>query len=704
MIAPDRATVLQILLATCLVASDAAATPAPQRPGDTSGSATAVLAHATQKVLAHHAVPPGTDGAPLQLMAARNEYEPFLVVLSGLQTVSAVTCKLEAAGRLLPTMVYRVGYISVVNITDCQSLAGPGDYPDPLIPDVDSFAHEKRNAFPLTVPAGENRQVLVDLFVPPETPPGSYTGTVTVEVGLDADIARTELGFRLRVQNFSLPSTSSMESEYGITSRQILAGHKMCQPGALCPANSSEAKQRFDLYTKYLDFGLMHRFSSASQLSDPRWTVPTLDGNGTWPVVPAWSDSETFDRAYGSFVNKTGRSLPFGMRGARLTGVRLTCNSTPPAHGSSLPRGCPSWRTCVDAAGHPTSVGCIDGQGHIVNGSWLQASDEWKGRVTAFWRELYHNFSRYDDGREKLLYDYTFDEPTGHDCPYNRQLDHSNCSSNFDYIRERAAAVHAASPSLRTAVTTELCDPANSGCAPPIGMDTAKTDITLWIPTVSYVAGVPRNDTACGLPKGSQREQYDFATAGGRGDRGLWWYGLSGGGGGGPQRNCTAEEQRKEAASCGGVPGPSWMIDHPATRNRIGQWATFLYDMHGELTWAIAAGFANPGPQDPGYNGTDGWDQQYLGGANGEGTLLYPGRPDKIGGQTHIPVGSLRLLMIREGQEDYEWLAAAARVVGRDRVVELMAPVITSASNFTTDPAVIWDTREKLAQLAAGAG
>jgi len=26
------------------------------------------------------------------------------------------------------------------------------------------------------------------------------------------------------------------------------------------------------------------------------------------------------------------------------------------------------------------------------------------------------------------------------------------------------------------------------------------------------------------------------------------------------------------------------MIDHTAVRNRLGQWATFLYDMHGELT------------------------------------------------------------------------------------------------------------------------
>eukprot|EP01048_Picozoa_sp_COSAG05_P026081 COSAG05_NODE_6941_length_878_cov_0.870347_1_plen_89_part_00 len=45
--------------------------------------------------------------------------------------------------------------------------------------------------------------------------------------------------------------------------------------------------------------------------------------------------------------------------------------------------------------------------------------------------------------------------------------------------------------------------------------------------------------------------------------------------------------------------------------------------------------------------GSDPWDQQLVAGGNGEGTLFYPGRPDVIGGTTHIPVASMRLKMIR---------------------------------------------------------
>ena len=168
-----------------------------------------------------------------------------------------------------------------VNITDCESL-GPGELPDALIPDVDSFVHEKRNAFPLIVPPGENRQVLVDIFVPPDTPAGNYRGTITMS---SSGPPPPPLPFQLTVMGFRLPSTSSLGSEYGITSRQILAGHKLCAPGALCPANALQAAERFELFRRYLDMGLMHRISAASELDDPRWTVPTLDGNGSWPRV-----------------------------------------------------------------------------------------------------------------------------------------------------------------------------------------------------------------------------------------------------------------------------------------------------------------------------------------------------------------------------------------------------------------------------------
>ncbi len=52
----------------------------------------------------------------------------------------------------------------------------------------------------------------------------------------------------------------------------------------------------------------------------------------------------------------------------------------------------------------------------------------------------------------------------------------------------------------------------------------------------------------------------------------------------------------------------------------------------------------------------DAWTSQWAFSGNGDGTLFYPGTPAEIGGTSHIPVASIRLKMIREGMEDYEYL------------------------------------------------
>ena len=56
---------------------------------------------------------------------------------------------------------------------------------------------------------------------------------------------------------------------------------------------------------------------------------------------------------------------------------------------------------------------------------------------------------------------------------------------------------------------------------------------------------------------------------------------------------------------------------------------------------------------------------QLLFGGNGDGTLFYPGRARTIGGTRDIPVESVRLALIREGLEDYEYLRLYAQ--GRRR-------------------------------------
>nr|WP_211487081.1 DUF4091 domain-containing protein [Corallococcus exiguus] len=50
------------------------------------------------------------------------------------------------------------------------------------------------------------------------------------------------------------------------------------------------------------------------------------------------------------------------------------------------------------------------------------------------------------------------------------------------------------------------------------------------------------------------------------------------------------------------------------------------------------------------------WTTQFRFNGNGDGTLFYPGLPSIIGGTTEIPLPSLRMKLIRQGMQDYEWL------------------------------------------------
>lgn len=157
--------------------------------------------------------------ASASLTAARNEFESFQVVVrAGASTLTGVTVLLETPlsgpGGTIPAQnvtIYREAYIDLVHASDLEG--GTGRWPDALIPAVDPFYAEARNAFPVTVPAGENRVAWVDVLVPIAQAAGAYDGTlrVTGDGGLDVAVP-----VHLEVLSLELPSTSSMRSAFGM--------------------------------------------------------------------------------------------------------------------------------------------------------------------------------------------------------------------------------------------------------------------------------------------------------------------------------------------------------------------------------------------------------------------------------------------------------------------------------------------------------
>jgi hypothetical protein len=131
---------------------------------------------------------------------------------------------------------------------------------------------------------------------------------------------------------------------------------------------------------------------------------------------------------------------------------------------------------------------------------------------------------------------------------------------------------------------------------------------------------------------------------------------------------------------------PSYMIDASAVRNRAMQWLAFRYDVSGELYYETTQAY-----------GGDPWTDQYLFSGNGDGTLFYPGTPARIGGTTHVPVASIRLKMIREGMEDYEYLRLLADAGDPALAREIADGLFPNAYTTDAPPAALLAARARIA-------
>jgi hypothetical protein len=211
-----------------------------------------------------------------------------------------------------------------------------------------------------------------------------------------------------------------------------------------------------------------------------------------------------------------------------------------------------------------------------------------------------------------LLFDYTCDEPP------------NLCS--WSTVPTRNAMLKAADPRFPTLVTTTIDAATGQGMA---------SEVDLMVAVVNWLEGKPG-----AIYAGPQRSRYDAWLAGSPASgarRELWTYQ-------GCSSHGTCDNSGWFDPTATGW--PSLVIDAESIRALALEWFEFLNGVSGELYYATTLAYASG----------DAWTDQYLYGGHGDGTLLYPGTPARIGGTTHIPVASLRLKMIREGHQDYEAL------------------------------------------------
>ena len=134
-------------------------------------------------------------------------------------------------------------------------------------------------------------------------------------------------------------------------------------------------------------------------------------------------------------------------------------------------------------------------------------------------------------------------------------------------------------------------------------------------------------------------------------------------------------------------------LEAPAVEGRIlVGWMTHLYRADGFLFWHVNFWTPRTSPLfDASVTFFPDWKTYHPGLCPGDGVFLYPGKDDVY--------PSIRLALVRDGVEDYEWLQLAAQKAGKAAVDEVSRTLVKSLTSFTRDPAAIRAARSRLAAL-----
>lgn len=539
------------------------------------------ITHSLVKVRPQDAVP-AQPRQEARLYAARNEFEPFQVVLrAGSADVPGVDAEpsdlVGPGGAVLSAeniTVYREGYL---NLQKPSSVEGePGEWPDPLIPRVDRYVRERRNAFPFTLGSDRNQPLWVEVYVPTNAAPGDYTGTLRISA---AGIPDVQVPIHLTVWGFTLPSTSSLPNTFGFNGVGALKQHR----GRY--TNDEDLYQLTNIYAKA---ALLHRISIHGGSMVP----PAFSAEGAGLRV----DWTKYDAEVGPFLDGTVFSESEPLPGAKATSAEVRTHS-----------------------GLDTDV-----------------------KKVLYWGQWLKHFR--DKGWADRLFHYLWDEPSPRD---------------FPQVVARGLLARQADPGLRVLVTVPL-------------REQLLNVVDIWTPLINCFLSKPGFPPFCepDVPFGGYEREVQRGKS-------VWWY-----------QSCGSH-------GCNVVGGeyfrgwPSYVIDVPAMANRIMEWLSWKYQIHGELYYNMNEAFSSD--MDP-------WADVYLHGGNGDGTLFYPGRPDKIGGATDIPVESIRLKLIREGFEDYEYLAMLAGMGAPDFSNQSVWKIVQEPYQWEKNPEVLYEVRREMGE------
>ena len=228
---------------------------------------------------------PASENRPVQLAAARNEWESFQILMRSDAPLRIL--KIEAAdlagpsGALLRAArarLFRQHQLHIAQGTHRNDTFKPGWYPDPLIP----FTHPVTGkplegarfaAIPFDLPADQTHGFWIDVHVPKDAPAGEYRGTYRVT----ADGGKVvELPVTMIVWDFALPRVSTLRTALGSPAKRMRSHYQQ-------RAKEGKEKEPADwdaVETQCAEMLSRHRINA----TPPDSVQPTAQEDGTFRI------------------------------------------------------------------------------------------------------------------------------------------------------------------------------------------------------------------------------------------------------------------------------------------------------------------------------------------------------------------------------------------------------------------------------------
>lgn len=688
---------------------------------------------------------PSVQGDTIVLWSARNEYEPFQVVIkpaSRVENCRVSVTDLTSDNNIIDKQAISIRKVEYVHVTKPTDNYGyPGYWPDPL-PQVNG---------PVTAFGGENTSFWITVYVPEESPAGIYTGMIS----LGNSDWRKDIPVKLTVWDFTLPTVPSLRSGFGLSVDNISKYHNL--------KSVADIRETFDLYMKaFRDYKIapydpFYLYPVKEKVTGLEWVGGIFDFdnsyNGEYSLMieddnPAGTPSARYkkrieidpSRQYklGWIIksreenhqycillegyNKEGEKLVFENRMEVFTsdstwGRQEFVPGIFSSEVSSLSLSFfPAFRT---VAGEDTGTIWIDNVVFNETGVRINLIDQGDFEIDAGDIDIELDFTDFDKAGRRYLDEFGFNSFRLFLKGMGSGTYYSRAEGSFEGFRQGSPVYEKLMAKYLGLIQEHLSEKGWLGKEyvywfdepgkkdyPFVreGMEIIKKSapgINTFItenepgPEIMDVT-----DITCTIFHRVDPDKAKEIVSKGQ----EYWSYL-----------CTAPKS----------PWVSLFIDHDAINMRVWLWMTYAWDLNGILIWsanywtsysASPTGYLqNPWTEPASFVQGYGWPygKQTVWG-NGDGRLFYP--PNKSPNHdntTYImgPVPSIRLEFLRQGIEDYEYMVMLENLTGKrrgkdrkpvkeaEKLLDIEGTAFTDGKTYTKNPAVLLEYRKKIAEM-----